>query len=54
MYSVYYGNKDASSFVCDVDHCVIIKKLVDSIFSIVPVFIHRWKIQIYLHQIFVL
>jgi hypothetical protein len=45
MYSLCYGNGDPSSFVGDVDHCVIIEKLLASIFSIVSVFMHRWKTQ---------
>jgi hypothetical protein len=47
-YSIYYGNKSASSsssLVSDVNRYAIIRELLDSVFNTLLVFIHWWKIQ---------
>jgi hypothetical protein len=41
------GNKGVSLYVSDVDHYNIIRNLVDSIFNILSIFTHQWKIQTY-------
>jgi hypothetical protein len=42
----------ASLPVSDVYHYVVIKKLLDSVFNILPVFIYRWESKIYRVRIF--
>lgn len=46
------GNKGVSLYVSDADYYVVIRNLVDSIFSILSIFTHQWKIQIYSQRIF--
>lgn len=44
---------DASPLLGNRDHCNIIRKFLDSIFSILPVFIEQWDIQyIYMGLLF--
>jgi hypothetical protein len=52
QYYVYYGNKCTSSSVFDIDHIIIIRKLLDAILNILPVFIYQWEIQILTHRTF--
>jgi hypothetical protein len=52
IYSIYYRNEDASSSISDVDLYVKIRKSVNSIYNIFPVFIRRWEIPAYLHTTF--
>jgi hypothetical protein len=52
LYSIYYENEGGSWPVSGVDRYVIIRKLLDSIFNIIPVLIRRWDIQTYLHRFF--
>jgi hypothetical protein len=51
--SIYYSvveNEGTSSPVSDVDRYVTIRKLLDSMFSILPVFLRRLEIQTYSHM----
>jgi hypothetical protein len=45
LYFVYDGNEDASSSVSDVHHYIIIRKLLDFIYNILPVLIRLWECQ---------
>jgi hypothetical protein len=51
-YSNNYGNMYGSWEAGDVDHYVIIRKLLDYIFNVLPVFIRRWEVQTYLQKNF--
>jgi hypothetical protein len=53
MYSnIDTRNKVASWSVSEIDHCIIIRKLPNSIFYILPMFIHWWEIRTYLYTSF--
>jgi hypothetical protein len=52
IYSVHYGKEGMLSSVSDVDSYVIIIKLLDSIFSVLPTFICRLEIETYMHRTF--
>jgi hypothetical protein len=52
LYFIYHGNKGASLSVGDVDGYVIIRKLLDPIFNILPVIICRCKIHTYTELFF--
>jgi hypothetical protein len=41
------GNERASLSVCGVDFDIIVRKLLDSVLNVTPVFIRRWEIQTY-------
>jgi hypothetical protein len=47
VHSVCYVSEVASSSDGDVDRYVIIRKLVDAVFNMLPVFIRQWEVQIY-------
>jgi hypothetical protein len=41
-----------SSSLSDVDRCVVIRNLLDSILNMHPVYIGQWEIQTYIHMTF--
>jgi hypothetical protein len=49
---IYYGKDDASSSVSDVGRHVITRRLLDSIFNILLVFVSRCEMQTFLHRTF--
>jgi hypothetical protein len=43
---IYHENEDAPSSISEADYYVIIIDLLDYIFKILPVLIHRWEIHV--------
>jgi hypothetical protein len=52
VYFICCGNEGASSSASDVDRYVSIIKLLEYVFSILPVFRRQWETQTCLHRIF--
>jgi hypothetical protein len=52
LYSIFCENKGSSSLVSDIDRCVIIRKLQNSILNIFPVFVGQREIQTYAELFF--
>lgn len=48
IYCIRYRNEASTASVCDVDDYAIIRKLLSSVFNIIPIFTPGQKIQTYL------
>jgi hypothetical protein len=48
-YARYIVGKKNSSQISDIDHYIITRKILDSVFNILEIFIRQWEIETYLY-----